>query len=157
MRSIWTLVAFCSLIVSAQAQNASVRGNLQDAGGTAVEFANVVLYNAADTSLVKVETTDETGAFRIRGVAGGEYLLEATYVGLQDLRKEILLENNTELDLDQLVMESTSVQLDEAIVTADRAMVEIKPDRTVFNVQGTINSTGDDALNLLRKAPGVLV
>jgi iron complex outermembrane receptor protein len=36
-------------------------------------------------------------------------------------------------------------------------MVEVKPDRTVFNVEGTINSTGSDAMNLLRKAPGVTV
>ncbi len=42
-------------------------------------------------------------------------------------------------------------------MTAQRALVEIKPDRTVFNVQGTINSAGDNALQLLRKAPGVLV
>jgi outer membrane receptor protein involved in Fe transport len=35
--------------------------------------------------------------------------------------------------------------------------MEVKPDRTVFNVEGTINSAGDNAIGLLRKAPGVLV
>ncbi|MEL6141049.1 MAG: outer membrane beta-barrel family protein, partial [Bacteroidota bacterium] len=34
---------------------------------------------------------------------------------------------------------------------------EVKPDRTVFNVQGTINAVGDNGLDLLRKAPGVTV
>ena len=35
--------------------------------------------------------------------------------------------------------------------------METKPDRTIFNVQGTINSAGENGLELLRKAPGVLV
>jgi hypothetical protein len=36
-------------------------------------------------------------------------------------------------------------------------MVEVRSDRTVFNIQGTINSAGTDALSLMRKAPGVTV
>jgi len=36
-------------------------------------------------------------------------------------------------------------------------MVEVKADRTILNVEGTINATGSDALELLRKAPGVTV
>jgi outer membrane receptor protein involved in Fe transport len=36
-------------------------------------------------------------------------------------------------------------------------MVEVKADRTVFNVDGTINSSGSDAVELLRMAPGVVV
>jgi outer membrane cobalamin receptor len=42
-------------------------------------------------------------------------------------------------------------------VTTTRAIVEIKPDRTIFNVQGTINAVGSDGLELLRKAPGVTI
>ena len=45
----------------------------------------------------------------------------------------------------------------EHTITANRVMVEVKADRTVFNVDGTINSTGEDALALMRKAPGVTV
>ncbi len=42
-------------------------------------------------------------------------------------------------------------------MTARRQIVEIKSDRTVFNVEGTINSAGGDGMSLLRKAPGVVV
>ncbi|HHS95044.1 MAG TPA: TonB-dependent receptor, partial [Phaeodactylibacter sp.] len=50
-----------------------------------------------------------------------------------------------------------AIELQEATVTATRALVEVKADRTVFNVQGTINAVGEDAISLLRKAPGVMV
>jgi outer membrane receptor protein involved in Fe transport len=34
-------------------------------------------------------------------------------------------------------------------------MVEVKADKTILNVEGTINATGSNALELLRKSPGV--
>ncbi len=51
----------------------------------------------------------------------------------------------------------TGINLAEVTVTASRVLVEIKPDRTIFNVDGTINSAGSDAISLLRKAPNVTV
>ncbi|HMG68954.1 MAG TPA: TonB-dependent receptor, partial [Chitinophagaceae bacterium] len=42
-------------------------------------------------------------------------------------------------------------------VSSKKPMVEVKADRTILNVEGTINSTGNDALELLRKSPGVTV
>ncbi len=157
MKNFITLL--CLLIgMGSYAQNASIIGQLQDPDGEAVVFANVALYNAADSSLTKVETTDESGVFRIRGLAAGTYNISATYVGASDFEKNgIELKADEQLDLGVLQFASTAVELAEATVTATRAMVEVKPDRTVFNVQGTINSTGSDAISLLRKAPGVTV
>ena len=107
--------------------------------------------------MVKVETTDEKGNFKMEGVQPGDYWLQATYVGLADLQEDVRLEAGKGLALEVVTMGTSAVELEEAVVTAQRSIVEVKPDRTVFNVEGTINSTGDDALNLLRKAPGVLV
>ena len=36
-------------------------------------------------------------------------------------------------------------------------MVEVKADKTILNVEGTINAVGSNALELLRKSPGVLL
>lgn len=157
MKSLYTLLLlFPSIFL--QSQNASIKGELQDAEGTAVIFANLALYNSADSLLKKVETSDENGRFQMQGLSAGNFYLVATYVGMADLKKEgITLEKGQQLDLGKLSFSPAAVELVQATVTADRAMVEVKPDRTVFNVQGTINSTGSDAIELLRKAPGVTV
>jgi hypothetical protein len=42
-------------------------------------------------------------------------------------------------------------------VTAKRPMIEVKADKTVFNVEGSINASGSNALELLQKSPGVMV
>ncbi|WP_083926265.1 TonB-dependent receptor [Neolewinella persica] len=134
-----------------------IKGQVQDADGQAVAFANVALYTVPDNKLVKVETTDDAGIFRMEGIDDGTYNLVVTYLGAPDLRKEGIKAVNGVLDLGVLKMAPAAVELAEATVTATRALVEIKPDRTVFNVQGTINAVGDNGLDLLRKAPGVTI
>ncbi|MEM9260266.1 MAG: carboxypeptidase regulatory-like domain-containing protein, partial [Bacteroidota bacterium] len=138
----------------ARAQSGEVKGQLLDAEEQAVPFANVALYQ--EEKLMKVETTDDAGVFYLRAVVPGSYTLKATYLGAPDLTREITVGTGT-LDLEVLRMAPAAVELAEATVTATRALVEIKPDRTVFNVQGTINAVGENGLDLLRKAPGVTV
>ncbi|MCC6724853.1 MAG: TonB-dependent receptor [Saprospiraceae bacterium] len=141
-----------------QAQSSSIKGQLNDASGSPIVFANVALFNAADSLLQKVETTDESGNFTLRNLKAGSYYLNATYVGLKDFQKSgIALAEGQALELGSLTMGSSALELATATVTTSRALVEVKPDRTVFNVEGTINSTGSDALSLLRKAPSVTV
>ncbi len=156
MRIIFTL-SLSLFALGLVAQQATIKGQLQDATGEAVAFANVALYSVADSSLVKVAGSEESGVFEMQGIKPGDYSLEATFVGLPDLKRNIQLQAEQNLDLGALVFDPAATNLEEVTVKATRAMVEIKPDRTVFNVQGTINSTGEDALALLRKAPGVMV
>ena len=149
----WLLAA-----LSLSAQTASIRGQLQSVEGVAIAFANLGLYNAADSSLYKAETSNEAGVFSLNGLDAGTYYLKAAGIGFGNLQKSGLrLDANQALDLGVLVLSANAIQLDEMTVKASRVMVEIKPDRTVFNVEGTINSAGSDALSLLRKAPSVTV
>ncbi len=158
MKKIYAPVLFLLFYISGTAQFSEISGILQDETEQPVEFANIVLYRQADSSLYKVETTDETGSFRIGGVETGVYDLEASIIGFESLRiTDLQARPGENLELGKLSISTSSIELETAVVTAQRAIVEVKPDRTVFNVQGTINSVGDDALNLLRKAPGVLI
>lgn len=154
---ILNILFFLLSVAWVQAQSSSIKGQLQDAEGAAVIFATIALHNAADSALVKVETSDEAGIFTLNGVSPGDYFIKASYVGSADLQKsDIQLKENQQLDLGVLAFTPT-VELQQATVTARRALVEIKPDRTVFNVEGTINSVGADAIELLRKAPAVTI
>ncbi len=50
-----------------------------------------------------------------------------------------------------------AIKLEEVQVVAARPLIEVQPDKTVLNVDGSINATGNTALELLRKSPGVVV
>ena len=157
MKNLFTLI-FCLSFIFLQAQNAAISGVLQDDQKEPVQFSNIVLYQSSDSTMVKVEPSDMEGKFKFSGLSSGSYYLVATYVGLADLNKaDLILNDGQTMELGVLAFQPSAIELTGATVTATRAMVEIKPDRTVFNVQGTINSTGSDAIELLRKAPGVTV
>lgn len=149
----WLAVTF-----SISAQTASIRGQLQNAGGEAVAFANLGLYQTSDSSLYKVGTSDEAGLFHLQGLGAGTYYLKVVGLGFGNMeRTGIQLQEDQQLDLGVLSLGSTTINLEEVTIKANRVMVEIKPDRTIFNVEGTINSAGSDAISLLRKAPSVTV
>lgn len=100
------------------AQNAGLTGVLQDDKDAPVLFANVALYTTADSTLTKVEVSDETGKFTFRDIAPGSYFLSATYVGLSDLKQEnIELTAGKTLDLGTLTFPVAAVELEAATVT----------------------------------------
>ncbi len=142
-----------------KAQDGQIKAQLLDNESNPIVFANVLLMGEADSIMVKVETTNEQGVISFLKIPYGNYYLEASYIGFENLIiTNLTINEKTKLvDLGKISFIPTSVQLDEALITASRVMVEIKPDRTIFNVEGTINSAGDNGFSLLRKAPGVLI
>lgn len=136
----------------------SISGSLLDAAGEPVSFANVILQLAADSTIQKVEVSDIDGLFLFTQVKQSDFFITAKYVGLPDLTTPpFSISSGESKKMGELSLAPASLELETATVTAQRAIVEIKSDRTVFNVDGTINSAGGDALTLLRKAPGVML
>ena len=140
-----------------QAQS-TIKGALKDNNGEVVPFANIALYSALDSNLVKVETSTDNGSFKISNIKKGTYFLKATFIGFPELViPSINLKDKETKDLANLTFKVQAEELAGYTVTEERVMVEVKTDRTVFNVEGTINSSGSDAITLLRKAPAVTV
>ncbi len=153
----YLLLTLLSLItISVNAQH-NLSSKLLDSEGAPVMFANVVLYSSPDATMIKVESSDENGQFTFRNLEDGTYYIEASFIGYTNYKSAPLTMQGEDIMLADFIMEANAVELETAVVTARRALIEVKPDRTVFNVEGTINSAGDDAFGLLRKAPGVLI
>lgn len=149
---------FCNFSTFVYSQNSSLSGQIVDASGSPVAYANLFLFFQKDTSLAKVELSDETGKFAFSEIKDGDYFLKISYVGMQELQRgNLSILKNEPKDLGTLTLMPSSTQLQETVISAKRTLLEVKPDRTIFNVEGTINSIGNDGISLLRKAPGVNV
>ncbi len=157
------LILFVTVAVAqgggtAASSTSSVSGVVLDESAAPLAYANVVVLTAADSTIVKVEVSGDDGAFAIGNLAAGRYFVSVKYVGLPDADVDPFdLGFGESRDLGTLQMRESAQELQVATVTARRAIVEIKADRTVFNVEGTINAAGGDGLSLLRKAPGVVI
>lgn len=151
-------VCFASLATTSFlfGQTFNVDGKVINSEGNAVDFATVALKSAADSSLIKVEMTDLDGAFVLVDLKPSDYIIEVSFLGYENYMTSISVKSNN-ITIPEITLVNSSMELDEVTVTAQRRMVEVRPDRTVFNVQGTVNSAGENALDLMRKAPGVLI
>ena len=147
----------CILIIYSICINGqSLTGKIVDTEGQALAFATVMLSDQESLELKKVEFSDENGIFKFLELEENNYQLKIQYVGYPEYsRSEIEVDGNVILDPIQL-QEATN-ELKEVVVKAKRPILEVKADKMVFNVEGSINATGSDALELLRKAPGVMV
>ena len=146
---------FLSQSVLAQTQ---IRGHVMSADGSPLSFANVLLLNPSDSALVSGNITEEDGSFILENVSAGEYLVGYSMIGYLDHHSEIIsTTEGKELQLSPVVLNENSVELDEVQVVEKKVLFEQKIDRMVVNVENSITSAGTNALEVLKRAPGVLV
>jgi hypothetical protein len=69
----------------------------------------------------------------------------------------LALTDGQQLELPAITVTEMVNQLSEVQVIARKPLLEIKPDKTVLNVENSLTAVGSSALELLQKAPGVMV
>lgn len=146
------ILSFFSLSISAQ----TLKGKVVTETAETVPYAAVTLNRPSDSTLVKAVITNDFGLFEIVNVPTGTYQLNISNIGFADYQKEVNFVGS-ELDLGSIVLIEAAENLEEVTVTGQKPLVQVMADKTVFNVENTINATGTSAFELLRKAPGVIV
>ena len=135
-----------------------ISGSLVTEAGDQVSYATMMLNQASDSSLYKAGVSELDGSFKFINVPEGSYVLHITYVGYASYTSDVIdLAQGEKLRLPVITIRQEAEELDEVVVKAARPLIEVQPDKTVFNVDGSINAAGNDAMELLRKAPGVVV
>src|SRR5215213_9964951 len=143
------------LATAALASNAQqVSGVARDAQGSPLTGATVTLFKAKDTAVVKLALSKD-GAYSFTEIKEGEYRVGASHVGYISKLSPAFTVTSGSVTAPELSLNKASADLKGITVTAQKPMIEVKADRTILNVEGTINATGNDALELLRKSPGV--
>lgn len=137
--------------------NAQVSGVIKDPQGKGLEKSTVSLLRAKDSSVVKLSASTDNGRFSFVTPTAGSYLISATHVGYLPAYSPVFEVSGSGAIVPDLVMIKATGELKAVTVVGQKPMVEVKADKTILNVEGTINATGNDALELLRKAPSVLI
>jgi hypothetical protein len=117
-----------------------------------VANATVSLLKQKDSSLLRTSISNAEGAFSFNYNDTNNLLLKITVTGYQP--KMLAVGNGT---VPAITLARKNAQLNEVVVTAKKPIIEVKPDKMVFNVEASINATGSNALELLQKSPGVIV
>src|SRR5687767_7672031 len=148
------LAGLSAVGVSAQ----KITGIVKDEQGKNLSSASVLLKRVKDSSVAKIAASNSSGRYEFNNIPAGNYFIGITHVGYAVKSSPAFEVNEAgEVQVPELVLEKRNTNLEGITVTARKPMVEVKADKTILNVEGTINAVGNDALELLRKAPGVLV
>ena len=154
--SILALLSLNNLNTNAQGK---ISGQITDDRSKIVEFANVILLKAKDSTLVKGVLSDGSGSFEFEKIPSGEYLINVSQMGYKKFytpRFSLDLDNPS-VKLSNLILSEDTKQLAEIQVIAKKPFIEQQIDKTVINVENSIVSAGATALEVLEKAPGITV
>ena len=156
------LLVLLPLIAFAQPQPPSspgkVVGTLVDAAtDEPIGFANVIIYTTRDSMLTGT-TTDIDGKFEFENLPLGDYRVEMSFIGYDTENREVeLSEIERVFSIGDVSLGTAGQDLDEIVVTAERAVMELGLDRKVFNVEKSVAAAGGSAEDLLRQLPSVSV
>ena len=141
----------------AQQGGTQIQGSVYSSDNEPAMFSTVMLLDQ-DSVLIGGALTKEDGSFIIEKVAPGNYSIQVKNMGFHTYTsKKLSIASNENLSLDKITLIPSTTQLDEAVVTAQKAMVEIRADKIVYNVASSPNASGNNGLELIGKAPGIIV
>lgn len=156
MRKLFTFLSGTIIIGSAVSAQ-KISGIVKDQQANGLEKTTVSLLRAADSVAIKFGATDRAGNYILTATSPGKYLIHATSVGHSPVYSSAFEVAETDVKIPELTMIKAERTLEGISVTSKKPMVEVRADKTILNVEGTINATGNDAMELLRKSPGVSI
>jgi hypothetical protein len=146
------------IVYNCEAQS-KIYGKVVNVKNEPIEYANILLLNSKDSSLVKGVMTAHPGTYSFENIPRGKYLVTLTYTGFAQVYTKPfeITESQNHIDLGTTKLEQKQVELASVTVLAKKPMFEQKIDRMVINVANSITSTGGTALEVLERSPGIIV
>lgn len=142
---------------AAAAQQFDVRGVVVDTTQSPLSGAMVVALTRTDSVIAAFATSTSTGAFTIRRLAPGDYILQVTRIGYRPVRRNFTLAGAS-IVTDTVVMADTGpMQLDELVVNAEHVPIVNKPDTLEYNAAAFKTRVNANVEELLKRLPGVTV
>ena len=119
---------------------------------------SITLFDTKTKKIAKLTSTNKQGEYIFENINVDSFQIAISHIGFIDFKTTVFTTlTNTLQTLPNVTLQKSKNNLSEVVVTAKRQLLEVKADKMVVNVEGTINAVGSDALELLRKAPGVAV
>lgn len=137
----------------------TIKGQILDHTGQGAAYATVRLQALADTTKTLLGTTcDERGQYVFERLPSGTYRIAATYMGHRSgTSRPVEVAGGAVTWADTIRLLEDRQMLTEVRVRAAKPFVEPLADRIVLNVESSPIAAGGTALDVLERAPGVVV
>ena len=124
-------------------------------GNVPVGFATISMRKAGRKKIINGTLSEDDGSFAFTDVAPGKYDLEFSFIGysVKIVSEVETTKKKPDNNIGNIFLVPTDYLLDEVEVTAQRALIENKVDKIVFNAEDDASIAGGDATEVLRKVP----
>ena len=151
-------ILFSFLTIQLFSQKAAIRGSVSDTlEHRNLEHAVVSLLRSKDSLLIKFNRTDNKGNFELTNLKAGKYFLLVSYPEYADYTDDILLNDSSQINLNQLPMITKEHLLKEVVVRQTIGAIKMKGDTTEFKADSFHLQANANVEELLKKLPGIQV
>ena len=141
----------------AQAQDQfDVAGVIADSAGTRLDGAMVVALVRQDSVLTKFALTGGNGAFRLRRLSPGEYILQVSLVGYQTVRQDFSV-SDADVDAGTVNLDLLAFEIDPLVVSVEQIPFVTRRDTLDYNVLAFPTRPNASVEDLLVRLPGIEV
>ncbi|MBI2730740.1 MAG: carboxypeptidase regulatory-like domain-containing protein [Sphingobacteriales bacterium] len=146
------IVISSALCVTAQ----RIWGVVTDIDKKPMTGVTVSLLKATNSAIMKLAASQKDGSFSFSLIRAGKYIISVTHINYKKgYSSSFDFDGLKDYEVAAIALAPQPKSLSEVTVTAKKPMIELKADKTILNVEGTINAIGSDAFELLKKSLGV--
>ncbi|VTR36780.1 outer membrane beta-barrel family protein [Sphingobacterium thalpophilum] len=155
MKKYFYLLLLNFLLVSFVHAQVKITGKVQSEDNVPLPLATAYLMKANSTVVLKAAVTNEAGEYQFSDVAAGSYVVDAKMVGYIAGRSNIFEVGKSDYAVATISLRSDNRKLEEVTVEGKRPLVESKPGKLILNVENSPIAAGNNALDIVQRAPGV--
>lgn len=132
-----------------------ITGSVQSQHNEPLPLATVYLTKTNTTVVLKAAVTDENGHYQFAEVKPGNYRIDVKMIGYLSDKSNAFDIAQSDYSLPIIQLKTDMRKLQEVAVEGKRPMVESKPGKLVLNVENSPMAAGNNALDIVQRAPGV--
>lgn len=145
---------FCLLTTCLGWSQYTIKGQIKDINDVEIAYANLLLLNNKDSTLVAGTSSNDYGLFHFENVTTGKYIIQSSFIGYREKLTPIVVNGNIELPI--IVMQESTETLNAVEIVVKKPTLKREADRLVFNVEKTALSEGN-LMEVLINTPSVIV
>lgn len=131
----------------------TINGRIVGTYHKAIGFATIQILKSSNQKVISTAITDTSGRFSLIVHEKGDYLLKVSSVETDSLIQKILVTDDLNIQLPEIVLNSSVKQLESVNITAKRNPIRQEADRIIYDLQADPQSMSNSVLDMMRKVP----
>ena len=130
-------------------------GRVMDENDDPVPYATIRLLSATDDKLINGTIAEDDGKWVIKNVIEGEFKIIISFIGFESITSGpfVITGKGESFNLGSTSLSTSSTILADVVVEGQRALIEDRVDRIVYNAEQDLTTAGGDASDVLRRVP----